>query len=274
MKGSYRVRLLALDVDGTVLGSDHRVSTATRKAVREAAKGGVEIVLASSRSPNGLRPVFSELGTSGLAVAYQGALLCRLYPRDGMEALSEKRLPIGSARSVISSAIERGLSVGWYTAERWEVSYLDRAISREASITGESPTVAEPPGRTGEAPHKVLCIAGEPHLLPTLRELATRPPEGCAGLFSHESYLEVTPWEADKAPALETLARQLAVAREEIVAIGDGANDAGMLRWAGVGICMGHAPDSVKAVADRVTETNDRDGVAAAVKELQEQGRL
>lgn len=97
MNDPHRMRLLALDVDGTVLGSDHRVSVATREAIRTVADSGVEIVLASSRGPGGLRQVFSELGTNGLAVAYQGTLLCRLYPPDGMEVLSEKRLSIDSA---------------------------------------------------------------------------------------------------------------------------------------------------------------------------------
>lgn len=263
-----------MDVDGTVLGSDHRVSPGTRAAVRAVADGGVEIVFASSRGPGGLHPVFSELGTDGLAVAYQGALLCRLYPPDGMEVLSEKRLSIGSARSTIFSAQRRGFSVGWYTAERWEVLHLDEAISREAEITGERPILADAPNHSDEPPHKVLCIAGEPRLLSSLRELASRLPEDCAGQFSHENYLEVTPRQADKAPALKALARRLGIAREEIVAIGDGENDSGMIRWAGLGICMGHAPDSVKTMADRVAETNDQDGVAAAVSKLQEQGWL
>lgn len=273
MDSSPRVRLLALDVDGTVLGSDHRVSVATREAVRAAAGSGAAIVLSSSRGPGGLRPVFAQLGTSGLAVAYQGALSYRLSPTGGTEVLSETRLPVGAARSVIGSAAGLGLSVGWYTAECWEVLRLDEAIRREAGITGETPTVAAP-GHSGEGPHKVLCIAGEPGLLPGLRELAGKLPGECAGQFSHENYLEVTPRGVDKAPALQELARRLGVAREEVVAIGDGENDAGMLRWAGLGICMGHAPQSVKAVADRVTETNDREGVAAAIWKLRAEGRV
>jgi Cof subfamily protein (haloacid dehalogenase superfamily) len=270
MNERSRMRLLALDVDGTVLGNDHRVSPGTREAVRAAADSGAEIVLASSRGPGGLRPVFSELGTNGLAVAYQGALLCRLYVPEGMEVLSEKRLSIASARSTIFSARERGLSVGWYTAERWEVLRLDEAICREAEITGETPIVANAPASSDEPPHKVLCIGGSPDLVTVLGELASRLPEDCAGQFSHENYLEVTPRDVDKAPALKTLAEQLGVAREEIVAIGDGENDAGMIRWAGLGSCMGHAPDSVTEVADWVTGTNERDGVAIAVHELRE----
>lgn len=265
---------MALDVDGTVLTSDHRVSTDTGEAVRAVARSGAEIVLASSRGPGGLRPVFEALGMHGLAVAYQGALVCRLHPPVGIEVLFEKRLPVDSARRVISSATRRGLSVGWYTAESWNVVRLDDAVAREAGITGETPNVVADPERIGEAPHKVLCIAGEPRLLPELRDLASRLPEDCAGQFSHESYLEVTHREADKAPALEALASRLGVAREEVVAIGDGANDAAMLVWAGVGVAMGHAPDPVKAAADWVTESNDRDGVAAAIELLRAQGRL
>jgi hydroxymethylpyrimidine pyrophosphatase-like HAD family hydrolase len=74
--------------------------------------------------------------------------------------------------------------------------------------------------------------------------------------------------------SLNELVQQLGIAQEETVAIGDGANDIGMLQWAGLGICMGQALDAVKMVTDMVTGTNDQDGVAKAVEELQRQGRL
>lgn len=271
--GVPRIRMLVLDVDGTVLTSDHRISIGTRQSVRELAGRGVRVVLASSRSPAGLRPVMAELGVTGFAVAYQGALLCRLTPIPEVPAktLEELRIPLGSARMVLRSAHERGLSVGWYAAENWYVGELDGALRRGAEITGETPIVSSLDA-LDEEPHKVLCIAGEPGLLPGLHGLAGALPEDCIGRFSHHNYLEITRREADKPSALAALGRRLGVSLEEIAAIGDGENDAGMLREVGLGIAMGHAPPAVRKLADWVTESNDRDGIAAAVERLRSEG--
>jgi Cof subfamily protein (haloacid dehalogenase superfamily) len=270
-----QVKLLVLDVDGTILTSEHRISPATRRAVGGLVDRGVGVVLASSRGPAGLRPVMSDLGVSGFAVAYQGALICRLSP-DTLapdETLIEARISLQTARTVFRAARTKGLSVGWHAGEVWYVPEIDAAIRREAGITGQAPVVADLE-QVQEEPHKVLCIAGEPSLMPKLRRLFDFVPEECTGHFSHYNYLEITRREADKASALEVLGKQLGVGLDEMAAIGDGENDAAMLREAGLGIAMGQAPPPVKDLADWVTESNDRDGIAAAVERLLAEGRM
>lgn len=270
-----QVKLLVLDVDGTVLTSEHRINPATRRAVEDLTDRGVSVVLASSRGPAGLRHVMSELGVSGFAITYQGALICRLSPGlsgpDG--TLIETRISLPTAREVFRAARREGLSIGWHAGDAWYVPEVDAAIRSEAQITGQPPVVADLE-KIREEPHKLLCIAGEPSLMPGLHGLVDLLPQECAGHFSHYNYLEITRREANKASALEVLGRQLGVSLAEMVAIGDGENDAAMLREAGLGIAMGQAPPSVKEMADWVTESNDRNGIANAVERLVSEGRV
>lgn len=92
------------------------------------------------------------------------------------------------------------------------------------------------------------------------------------GQFSHATYLEITHLGVDKAAALLALGQRLGIAPTEMVAIGDQENDMAMLQVATLGIAMGNAPPVVQAVADWVTDTNNRDGVAAAIERLQVTG--
>ncbi len=269
------MRLLVLDVDGTVLTSEHSVAPATRGAIKKLRDAGVGVVLASSRGPAGLRPIMSELEVTGFAIAYQGALICRLSPDPTApaEVITEVRIPVPIAETVFHEARGQDLSVGWHIGEAWYVPEIDAAVRREARITGQTPIVTDIE-RIREEPHKVLCVAGEPRMLPGLRRLAGLLPGECAGHFSHRNYLEITRREADKATALEALGRRLGVSLMEMAAIGDGENDAAMLREAGLGIAMGQAPSSVKELADWVTDSNDRGGIAAAVERLISEGRI
>jgi Cof subfamily protein (haloacid dehalogenase superfamily) len=263
-----RVRLLALDVDGTVLTSDHKVAAPTRKVLQIAVEHGIVVVLASSRSPAGLRPVLAQLGIDTPMIAYQGALVCRPVHNHNLEVLAEKRMPRQQVRTVLREALKRGLSVGWYAGNEWIVPRVDAAILREAKIVGEKPLVDTDMASRDEKPHKLLCIASGRRWLSALEELSARLPDPLVGRFSHENYLEITHREADKALALLGLCRRLGFSPAEVAAIGDGENDIGMLRAAGLGVAMGHSPPSVRAAADWVTDTNDQNGVAVAVRRM------
>ncbi len=276
MKNSPPIRLVALDIDGTLLTSAKQISPATLVAVQDVARRGVHVVLASARSPHALRLLMAELGISGFAIAYTGALLCRLQPdpRTTTEILVERRMLLPSARAVFLAARERGLSVGWYVGDIAYIAAWDAALRNEFAITRQQPIVAPDLAGTGEAPHKLMCIAGEPRLVTELHLLANDLPEDSAGQFSHTTYLEVTRRGVNKGDALATLAQHLGIDLQETAAMGDQENDISMLQAAGVGIAMGNGIPSAQAAADWVTTTNDQDGVAVAIERLRTAGRI
>ena len=274
MKITRRARLLVLDVDGTLLTDDCQITAATRAAVQKVTSHGAQVVLASARGPGALRFIMRELGIAGLTICYTGALTCQLDPdpRTPIEVVAEQRMSLSSAHLVLGSALELGISIGWFTGDCWYIPSWDPTLRLESTITRVTPIVAPNLVHFKEAPHKLQAIVGEPALLPHLYTLARTLPQDCAGQFSHETYLEVTHKGVDKATALLALGQQLDITPSEMVAIGDRENDVAMLRLAALGIAMGNAPSTVQAEADWVTGTNNQDGVAAAIERLQANG--
>ncbi len=276
MSDAPPIRLIALDIDGTLLTSTKQISAATHAAVQDVVRRGVHVVLASARSPSALRLLMARLGISGFAIAYTGALVCRLDPdpRVPTAVLAERQMNLASARAVFHAARERALSVGWYVGDNAYIGAWDAALRNEFAITGEQPIVDPALASTGDAPHKLMCIAGELELVTELQLLAQAVPADCTAQFSHTTYLEITQRGVNKADALATLAQHLGIELAQTAAMGDQENDIGMLQAAGMGIAMGNAIPAAQAAADWVTDTNDRDGVAVAIERLQAAGRL
>ena len=276
MNITRRTRLLVLDVDGTLLTDDCQITAATRTAVQKVTSKGVQVVLASARGPTALHLIMKELGIAGLTICYTGALTCQIDPDPHtptpIEVVTEQRMNLSSARIVLESALELGISIGWFTGDCWYIPSWDPTVHHESMITGVTPIVAPNLLHFNEAPHKLQAIVGEAALLPHLYMLARTLPKDCSGQFSHETYLEVTHKGVDKATALLALGRQLGIAPSEMVAIGDMDNDIAMLHMAALGIAMGNAPVNVQAEADWVTETNNRDGIAVAIEKLYASG--
>jgi Cof subfamily protein (haloacid dehalogenase superfamily) len=274
MKYTRRTRLLALDVDGTLLTDDLKITSITRAAIRQVISHGIQVVLASARGPNALRLIMAELDIAGLAICYTGALTCRLEANLQVpaEVVTEQRMNLSSARIVLSNALEIGVSIGWFIGECWYVPVLDAALHRESIITGVTPIIVPDLLHFEEAPHKMQAIVGEPVFLPQLHSLTGVLPQDCVGQFSYETYLEIIHQGVDKATALLALGKQLDIAPSEMVAIGDMDNDIAMLRMAALGIAMGNAPANVRAEADWITDTNNQNGVAVAIEKLYASG--
>ena len=274
MSKARRARLLVIDVDGTLLTTDYRLTAVTRRSVQQVSDQGVQVVLASARSPRALHPIMEELSITGLAICYTGALTCRISPdpHTPSEAVTEQRISLSSAHMVLHNGLERGLSIGWYCGDEWYIRSWDAALERESRLTGAPPIVEPDLAHMTEAPHKLLAIAGEPAVFPELSRLASTLPADCRGQFSLATYLEITHQDVDKARALLALGQQLGITPADMVAIGDGDNDIAMLRLVSFGIAMGNASMKVQAAADWVTATNDHDGVALAIDRLQATG--
>jgi Cof subfamily protein (haloacid dehalogenase superfamily) len=262
------IRAIALDVDGTVLDRHHRLAPRTAGAVQDALRAGVAVLLASARSPRGLRPLISRLGLSGPQIAFGGALV---FNDDGAGepcVLSEQRMRFEDARAAATVALSTGVEVGWYAGDRLEVRDSGPAIRREVGITGE-PLEVNPGLPDGvDAPHKLLCLAPGRSLIARLEELQVRLPPALRGQFSHPTYLEVTDARTDKGVALTAAASALGLELAETAAIGDGANDIGMLRCAGVGVAMAHSPPDVIDAADWVATADPDGGLAEAIHRL------
>jgi Cof subfamily protein (haloacid dehalogenase superfamily) len=259
------IRLIALDLDGTLLNSALKVSERNGEAVRRALESGVKVVLATTRWYLLAKRTADRLGIHTPLVCNNGAIVKR--PDDGGELL-HLRLDQELAREVTALADERG----------WE-----------AFTTIEDATYMRP--RPGIIPEKLPAglrvserqsdevARGQPTAVLVFGEEAVNEIEsrflpandGRANfslnrprIFPH--YVVLTHPEADKGSALEMVCRELDVPMTEVLAMGDSESDLSMLRMAGLGIAVNNAPDEVKRAALHIAPANDADGVAWAIE--------
>ena len=261
-------RLFALDLDGTLLSSDHQVSSATKAAVAHVRRRGAEVLLASSRGPRAMEPTLRSLQLTDPAafVGSQGAITGSYAAEGGLRVIDRQPIPPDLAKSFVKRATAAGIAVSWFTGPHWYVSFIDHTIEQEAHIVQDTPLVRDLLAENS-APDKLLVIAPTRDLTP-LAMLSGDLPRGLAAQASNPNYLEITRFDVDKASAVKKFCQTKGISSAEVVAIGDGPNDLGLFAFAGISIAPANARPQVLQAALFLTRSNDEDGVAYALTTL------
>jgi Cof subfamily protein (haloacid dehalogenase superfamily) len=260
------IRMVAIDVDGTLLNSQHQLSQRNEAALKAAIAQGVEIVLATGKTRNAGLWLIDKLGLKSPGIYLQG-----LYTvaADG-RVLAERTLSPDIARQVVTYAEDRGFVMVAYSGMR----IMTRVVTQEARDATERyhepapEAVGALQNMMGDLPIHKLMAVGDPRQISALRwQLGAQLGKSVrlmqAGLAN---MLEILPPGASKGAALRQLAHEMKFKSDEIMAIGDAENDIEMLQFAGIGVAMGHAPENVRQAADHITATHDDDGVAQAIE--------
>jgi Cof subfamily protein (haloacid dehalogenase superfamily) len=257
-------RLLALDLDGTLLDGKLEISPRDRAAVLAARAAGVAIVLASGRMFRSSLPYAQDLGVTAPIIAYQGAVVRDPTSRQ-LLFCQELSLPV--ARDVIAWAEARGYHVNSYADD--EV-YTERA-SPEADlyqhVSGVPYHVVGPLSRFLQRDTtKLVLVFLDPDVIPgVLRELQAYVGELATVTRSHEHFVEVVSPSVDKGRALAFVADHLGVPAEQVIAVGDNLNDISMVSYAGLGVAMRHSPPALLEVAKYVASSPEEGGVADVI---------
>jgi len=259
------IRLVATDLDGTLLGPDGRASPRTVAALRAAHAAGIRVVAATGRSHRSAGPTLAPIGVVDRAICSNGAMVVRLDP---FEVEAHTPIPAAVAASVIATvrAAIAGAGVGWehLGGFGWDPTWLaQRPPTLGEAATGD---VDDPPDGTDLT--KVLVTHPELTHDDLLEALGGVLPSTVVPSTSGAAFIEVTVAGADKGTALAALCARWGIRADEVVAVGDHRNDLGMLAWAGRGVAMGNAHPEVLALADEVTDGHDADGLAAVVEGL------
>ena len=259
------IRLIALDLDGTLLNSALKVSERNAEAVKRALDTGVKVVLATSRWYLMAKRTAERLGIDAPLICNNGAIVKR--PQDGDELL-HLRLDQELARDVTALADERGWET-FTTIEDATYMRMRPGIIPERLPAGLRVSERQTEEVARGQPTAVLVFGEEAvneisqRFLPASDGRAkfslNRPP-----LYPH--YVILTHPDADKASALEIVCNDLDVPLSDVMAMGDSESDLEMLRRAGLGIAVNNSPDEVKRAALHIAPTNDDDGVAWAIE--------
>lgn len=261
-----KFKMICLDIDGTLLDSQHKISENTKRAVQIAAnERQIPIILVSARMPKGILFLQKELEIIEPIICYSGALV---LDKD-TSILSNQVIPVSSFEEIYHCTQNSNVHMSLYKDDEWYIEEMDQWAKQESEITNIIPTIVKFSNlielwrQEGTGPNKILCMA-EPNEINLLAENSKGNPLNIYP--SKPTYLEIMPKAASKTSAIEVLRRKLQIEQSQILAIGDNYNDMDMLEYAGFGIAMGNAPDQVKNCANAITSTNDEDGVSEAIK--------
>lgn len=257
---AFPLRLLCLDIDGTLLNTAHQLPPENRAAVQYAAEKGAAVCLLSARPPQAIAPIARALGVPGPVASFGGALI-----QDGENRIFDRRLPAEAAQTVIHLAQQAGISLSFYRDTAWLVGQEDAWSRAEGEITGLRPTVMPLMNALADgAPHKLLCM-GEAAQIDQQYEALQQATLAAALLRSKDEYLEIMPQRAGKAEALQAVCRFLNITSAQSMAIGDHDIDCALLHAAGIGVAMGNGSEAARKAADWIAPDNDHAGVAAAI---------
>ncbi len=267
MRTISTIRLMALDLDGTTLGTDLKISPRTRAAVMRARERGVRFVILTGRMYQSAAKYAGELELEGTPlVAYNGGLVCE-YPSG--KVLLHQPVPLDVCRRLAAFCETQGYHAQGYVNDRLYVPDLGPRTRQYQSTAQVEAHVVGPLSRWLTVPSTKMMVVDDPERIPRIEaELrALLGPEATV-VRPMPAYLEIVHPEVSKGRALQALAEQYGVAREDTAAAGDAYNDVTMLAWAGVSFAMAHAPEAVKQAATYVTEAAPGDGVAEALERL------
>ncbi len=265
------LRLIASDLDGTLLRNDLSVSPRTRRALDAARAAGIHVVPVTARQPIGVRRIAEDAGFGGWALCSNGALGIHLQTG---EVLFERHLAPEVQRSLAEAM--REAVPGTVFASIREAGEGFYAQGDYADLAAETDHKRDPATMGRYALEEV--VSG-PSLKFVLRHPHVSPPEllaavrglGLGGFHATHSgaaFVEVAAEGLTKAAGLALLCGKLGVAQADTLAFGDAPNDAEMLAWAGRGVAMGGAHPEARAAADEVTLSNEEDGVAVVVERV------
>ena len=269
----YKVRMIAFDLDGTLLTTDKRLTDETRRTLEQAAKRGILLVPATGRPLTGMPA--EVLGIAGVryAITANGA---RVVSVEDGKILREKLISVEKARKVLDiygeyDTLREIYYDGQGYMEARQMEQLDHYVpdpnmAKYMRNTRKCvPDLMEKFRQENRAMDKVqavfACAGEKEQAFRRIREM-----EGVEATGALSYNIEVTAGGINKGEALLWLAGELGIDREEILAFGDGANDADMIRAAGIGAAMEVSVPEVRAAADILAGSNDEDGVARAIQ--------
>lgn len=257
--------LVALDLDGTLLGPSLALSRRVCDAVKETSACGVATTIVTGRMFVATAPYAAALGIHGPIVCYQGAAI---FEVPSGKKLMEVPLKHELALRIVRRAKDDGYHVQLYHDDRFYVEERNQYSALYARLAGVEPVVVPSLAREFADRDSTKCnIVTEPRLAgPYAESIREMCGDEAYVTRSNPEFIEVIDPRVDKGEALRFVADRAGIPMERVLAVGDSYNDIPLLQAAGFSVAMGSSPDEVKSVADAVVADVAGDGVAEALE--------
>ena len=259
-------KMIAIDVDDTLLDDNMQISPATKAALREASNRGVIITLATGRMYASAKKIAAQLELNVPIITYQGSLIKNLLDE---KVLYERSVPTEVAQQLNEYVEKNGLHLQVYHNDTLFVKKDNQKIKDYSVLSNIPYTVVADFTEFIQKPLTKMLIIDEPTRLEQIIVDLKK-------LFGHKAhitkskphYLEILHLEGTKGHAVASLAAHFGCQLSEVIAIGDSWNDHEMLEVAGIGVAMGNAIDELKQIADYVTLSNNEEGVKHVIEKF------
>lgn len=276
------VKAIVLDIDGTLLNDEKKMTDQTKEALITAQQNGIKVILASGRPTPGMLKYVEDLKMdqyNGMIISYNGA---HVLDVSSQKELFSQPLSIESSKSILEhlkqfdvkpmiakdgymyvnnvfdGMLDLGSSDGLFNIIEYESRGGNFQLCEKADLAAfvDFPL------------HKILVAAQPEYLQEHWQNILAPFENSVSGMFSAPMYFEFTDQGIDKANALEQTLKPLGIHPEHIISFGDGHNDLSLINYAGMGIAMGNAVTELKNAANKITASNNEEGIAKALAEL------
>lgn len=256
---TWRPRLVALDVDGTIVDHQNRLSQRVRDAIRAIRAQGVPVVIATGRAVPGVYDVLDKLGfREGYGVASNGSVVFEVDPFEVVHASTF------DAREAVRRVLER-VPEALVAVEEIGIGYRVNRTFPDGEISGE--VILDEVERMVSQPVTRVVVRAPDHSREEFSSLVEDLGlDGTNYYIGYTAWLDLAPDGVSKASGLDHVCSFLDVEAADVLAVGDGNNDIEMLQWAGRGVAMGQAPSTLVDVADAVTGAVEDDGLATELE--------
>ena len=271
------IKVIIMDVDGTLLNSQKKLTPKTKEALIKAQRNGAKVILASGRPTSGLMDLGKELEMdkhNGLFVSFNGS---KVLDCETMNVLFDEPMTVEQGKAVLEHMKKFNVRP---MIDKGEYMYVNDVYDCDIKSKGETINIIKYESRGGKfllcehndlsafldyKLNKILTAGDDDYLQANYKEMMEPFKDTLHCVFTAPFFFEFTAKGIDKAKALDTVLKPMGYKQEDMIAFGDGHNDISMVEYAGTGVAMSNAVQELKDISQYITLSNDEDGIAEAL---------
>ena len=267
MSAQRNIRLLLADVDGTLVTQDKLLTDQTVAVAQELREAGITLAITSGRPPRGMSMLIAPLKLMGAIAGFNGGV----FVHPDLSVIESHILDFAAAKATLQLILDQGLDAWLYTEKEWVIRDAKAPhVARETwTVKFDAKVVSAFTDAQLADAVKIVGVSDDLDKVASCEKLAQQKlGDRASAARSQPYYLDVTNPEANKGGVVLMLAKLNQIRPDEIATIGDMPNDVLMFKKSGMSIAMGNASDEVKSQASAVTDSNENEGFAKAVRKF------
>lgn len=260
------IKLIASDMDDTLLNKDCKISAKNAEAIKKAVANGIIFLIATGRMYVSARPYALELNLDVPLITYNGGLV---KESKSEKVLYEHKMNLATAKEALAYCKEQGFYIQVYIGNKILIKEENEYSRMYTRISGIPTTeIGEEIYNITEAPYKILVMTESADFEKVWQQFADKFAGKLDVTSSKDNFLELMEPGINKWEAVKAVAARYKIRQEEIMCIGDSNNDICMIKNAGLGVAVANAKENVKKHAKIITASNNDDGVALVIESI------